>query len=83
MIDNYNIEEHILKNMDDLCNKLEEESSLSTLYTKEKYDGELYIHFRIYNTINNELVKNRFDKLIHAYNYLQGIYFGIKFIKEG
>jgi hypothetical protein len=83
MIDDHNIEQHILKNINEICNKIEKESSLLILYDKEIYNDELYIDLRIYNTINNELVKHRFDKLINTYNYLNGIYFGIKFIKEG
>lgn len=82
MIDNYSIEQHILKNINEICDKIEKESSLLILYDKEKHDGELYINFRVYNTNNHELVKHRFDKLTHTYNYLNGMYFGIKFIKE-
>lgn len=81
MIDNNNIEKHIIKNINDNIDYIAKHSDLLILYDKELYDNELYINIRIYDTNTKLLLKNRFDKLIHIYNFILGVKSCLQFFK--
>lgn len=73
MINNENIEKHILQNINDDIEYIEAHTDLLILYDKEMYNDELYINIRIYDSNSHLLITNRFDKLANTYNFLLGV----------